>query len=342
MKKDIYIIKNKINNKLYIGQATNSLKRWETHLKEANASKPKIIIDQAIKKYGVKNFWYEILEYQILNYDEREKFWIKEYNSQVPNGYNVSPGGKGVGSGINHVSAAIKNQEILDLIIEDIKIGELTFQQIGKKYQLSEGIIQSINSGTSYFNTNLKYPIRQYFLSEEKLKRLIYSLKYELDKTIQQIALEFDLSPSTVSDINQGKEKKVNWVNYPLRQGKVTNPLYNYHIEIKQLLKNTSLTFQEIARKYNVAIGSIQSINEGKSWYDDTINYPIRKSGNPLYKNFSQDQIKEIEDLLLNSNISMNQIAKKIGCGKTTISNINRGKIKKYLNENLKYPLRKK
>ena len=38
----------------------------------------------------------------------------------------------------------------------------------------------------------------------------------------------------------------------------------------------------------------------------------------------------------------MAQIAKKFGCASTTIQNINIGKVKKYLNENLKYPLRKK
>lgn len=341
MKKDIYIIKNKINNKVYIGQADFASKRWESHLRDAR-SKPKIIIDKAIKKYGIANFWYELLEYQIQDYDEKEKYWIKYFNSQVPNGYNVAPGGKGTGFGVESVNASIKNQEVLDLIIQDIQQGELTFQQIAKKYQVTPNIIQAINSGTNYYNKNINYPIRQYFLSEEKLKRLIYSLKYELDKTIQQIALEFDLNPSTVSDINQGKEKRVDWVSYPLRQGKVTNPLHDNHKEIKNLLKNTSLTFQEIARKYNVAIGSIQSINEGKSWRDEEFSYPIRKNGNPLYKNFSQDQIKEIENLLLNSNTSMAQIAKQIGCAPSTIQNINRGKIKKYWNERLQYPLRKK
>ena len=341
MKKDIYIIKNKINNKVYVGQADFAAKRWESHLKDSK-SKPKIIIDQAIKKYGIENFWYELLEYQVPDYNDKEKYWIKKLNSQVPNGYNVAPGGKGTGFGIESVSASIKNQEILDLIIKDISEGELTFQEISKKYRITPNVVQAINQGTSYFNKDLKYPIRQYFLSPEKFKRLVYSLKYEFDKSIQQIAKEFDLNPSTVSDINQGEEKHVDWVSYPLREGKVTNPLYQHHKEIKKMLQNTSLTFQEIARKYNVAIGTIQSINEGKSWHEDNINYPIRKNGNPLYKNFSQDQIKEIENLLINSNISMAQIAKKFDCASTTIQNINRGKVKKYLNENLKYPLRKK
>ena len=341
MKKDIYIIKNKINNKVYIGQADQALKRWGSHLRDAH-SKPKTIIDKAIKKYGEENFWYELLEKQIQNYDEREMFWIKKYNSQVPNGYNVSPGGKGVGSGVDHPVSSIKNQEILELIINDIKDGELTFEKIAKKYKIKTNVVIGINSGTYYHNDKLKYPIREYFLSNEKFKRLIYSLKYEFDKSIRDIAREFDLCSSTVSEINYGKEKRVEWVEYPIRKGKVKNPLYEKQYEIKELLHSTKLSFSEIARKYNVAVGSIQSINDGTSWHDCNINYPIRKFGNHLYRNLSQDQIKKIENMLLNTNLSMNKIAEKIECSPSMIHNINRGKIKKYWNENIHYPIRNK
>ena len=103
------------------------------------------------------------------------------------------------------------------------------FRKLAKKYQVSFAVLQGINSGEYYHDEKLNYPIREYFLSNEKLKRLIYSLKYELDKSIQDIANEFDLCPSTVSEINYGKEKRVDWVQYPLRVGKVTNPLYEKH-----------------------------------------------------------------------------------------------------------------
>lgn len=59
-----------------------------------------IAIRKAIKKYGKDNFDKEIIEYieddEKHNYvSEREKFWIKEFNSMSPNGYNISPGGEG-------------------------------------------------------------------------------------------------------------------------------------------------------------------------------------------------------------------------------------------------------
>lgn len=94
----IYKITNKINNKIYIGLTTCSLKyRWSKHLTESrniNNTKP---LYQAIRKYGENNFCIEILEttedFQYLG--ELERKYIKLYNSQNPSfGYNITAGGE--------------------------------------------------------------------------------------------------------------------------------------------------------------------------------------------------------------------------------------------------------
>lgn len=46
--------------------------------------------------------------------------------------------------------------------------------------------------------------------------------------------------------------------------------------EIKDLLKNTTLTQTEIGNKYGVKVNSISYINTGFHWYDENIKYPIR------------------------------------------------------------------
>jgi group I intron endonuclease len=91
--KTIYLIKNVINEKCYVGyHATNN-----PNDKYLGSGK---LIRSAIKKYGSKNFSKEILE--IINencsWEEREIFWIKEKNTKYPNGYNLTDGGEG-GSG---------------------------------------------------------------------------------------------------------------------------------------------------------------------------------------------------------------------------------------------------
>lgn len=49
----VYIIKNKINNKVYIGQSVSIYERIKNHVTSPNL---KSAIDLAIKKYGVENF----------------------------------------------------------------------------------------------------------------------------------------------------------------------------------------------------------------------------------------------------------------------------------------------
>lgn len=92
LKMYLYQITNLINGKVYIGQTNNITKRWSNH-KCCNS--PDMVIAQAIKKYGVDNFKFEVL-YRNVPIDEIDELEIKtidEKNSRVPNGYNVSAGG---------------------------------------------------------------------------------------------------------------------------------------------------------------------------------------------------------------------------------------------------------
>lgn len=99
MSKDItgiYQLKNKINGYSYIGQSINIYKRWREHRSAAfnqNSSDYNMIIYQAIRKHGLENFDFIILEEcpaEQLN--EREVYWIAYFNS-YKNGYNATEGG---------------------------------------------------------------------------------------------------------------------------------------------------------------------------------------------------------------------------------------------------------
>lgn len=46
--------------------------------------------------------------------------------------------------------------------------------------------------------------------------------------------------------------------------------------EIRKLLLMSSLSIQEIARKFNMNVASITNINRGHSWHCESITYPIR------------------------------------------------------------------
>ena len=90
----IYKVQNLKNGKIYIGQTTKTLEwRWKHH---CNAKSCCTYLSNAIKKYGVENFVVEQIDsartQKELN--EKERYWIKQYNSLAPNGYNLTTGGE--------------------------------------------------------------------------------------------------------------------------------------------------------------------------------------------------------------------------------------------------------
>lgn len=87
----VYMLKNKINKKIYIGQSSNIKLRWEYNGIHYRGSHK---IYNAIQKYGWDNFEHIILEENLTceQANEREQFYIKFYNS-VEEGYNIKYGG---------------------------------------------------------------------------------------------------------------------------------------------------------------------------------------------------------------------------------------------------------
>jgi group I intron endonuclease len=87
----IYLIRNIVNNKCYIGQtrAAKVEKRWISE-----KSRPHGLLKRAFEKYGMSNFTFEIIS-EVSNdeLDEREKLEIISRNTLAPNGYNLESGG---------------------------------------------------------------------------------------------------------------------------------------------------------------------------------------------------------------------------------------------------------
>ena len=92
----LYKITNKINNKQYIGITNDVKKRWSNEKSYPSDSEKRQVIQEAIHKYGADNFLFEILE-KGLSIEEavkKEQELIAILKTQVPNGYNVHPGGE--------------------------------------------------------------------------------------------------------------------------------------------------------------------------------------------------------------------------------------------------------
>ena len=89
----IYKITCKVNNKVYIGQTTETLeKRFRRHMgyqKDSHDTK----FYRAVRKYGVDNFYIELLDKATsrLELNLLEEHYIKAYNS-IEEGYNTALG----------------------------------------------------------------------------------------------------------------------------------------------------------------------------------------------------------------------------------------------------------
>lgn len=93
MKGSIYIIRNTINDKVYIGQTTQTLNIRFTNHKMASRTGEDTKFYRAIRKHGEDKFWIELIEkVEIEKLNERERYWIKYYDSYY-NGYNSTFGG---------------------------------------------------------------------------------------------------------------------------------------------------------------------------------------------------------------------------------------------------------
>lgn len=89
----IYKITNKLNGKIYIGQSNDINRRWSYYKNPPNPLGYRSLIINAIQKYGIGNFNFEVIEEcSVMELNSKEIYWIEYYDS-YNNGYNLTPGG---------------------------------------------------------------------------------------------------------------------------------------------------------------------------------------------------------------------------------------------------------
>lgn len=151
----IYKITNLVNGKVYVGQSTNIPTRWRRHRAEVNNPNNDYPLYRAMRKYGLENFSFEIIEEcskELL--DSRERYWIKTLDSYY-NGYNQTSGGQAGGASIS-----LQPSDVLE-IIDLLKNTTLGNQEIAKEYNVSENTVCGINTGYYWHQDDMDYPIRK-------------------------------------------------------------------------------------------------------------------------------------------------------------------------------------
>ena len=95
---DIYKATNNITEESYIGYAVDGLEDRKCDHKRAANRGDSVYFHRAISKYGLDNFRWIILEQGVFDFEILKKlaiYWIKEFGTKRPNGYNLTDGGDG-------------------------------------------------------------------------------------------------------------------------------------------------------------------------------------------------------------------------------------------------------
>lgn len=228
----IYLIRNLINQKIYVGQSKDIKRRWQEHLRSGQPEKynikstrdSKTPIHLAMQKYGVDNFTINILETcRIEQLNEREIYWIAclcANNSSV--GYNITSGGQAnFALAKEQHSQAKLTQSQVNEIIELLRSNQLSLSEISALYNnISNSTLSMINTGKTWHNNNLKYPIRPTYYGSKGSKnpkacfteQQVMELRemYSQGKTLKDIPDKYKkiASDSAINAILYGKTYK--------------------------------------------------------------------------------------------------------------------------------------
>lgn len=239
----IYKITNLINGKVYIGQSRDISKRWNAHRSRAfnfNANDYEKVLYRAIRKYGLENFIFEIIETcPIQNLNERENYWIKYYNSNDTKfGYNLSLNG----SEDKSIKLDLKQVEQIQELLQNTKLSQ---EDIAKQFNISQRMVSGINIGENWLNEKLVYPLR---------KKPIISSELKNHSKCQKCGKLITLGANYCFECNS------------FMQRKVTRPDRD---TLKELIRTNS--FCQIGKMYSVTDNTI------RKWCK-TYNLPYKKT----------------------------------------------------------------
>ena len=222
----IYIVINKINGKSYVGQtmAPDIQKRWSSY---RNLRKTQIgeCFYNGLNKYKPENFKFEII---CICFDEDcnryEEFYIKKFNTLVPNGYNLREGGKNSKQhpeSIEKRRLAIigrpRKEEFILRGKDNPNFGKKYSQEeknkLSKSYTPEQRKIQSLVMKERWKNCNIEKQLESLKLGHEKIKKKVsqYSLDNELIATFEsasEAAINTNNISQSISKCCHGKYKQ--------------------------------------------------------------------------------------------------------------------------------------
>lgn len=295
----IYKITNTITGKCYIGQTTQRLKaRWAYHNSSASGC---LAIKSSIKKYSKEKHNIELIQECVNKQqaDDLECKFINDFNTLVPNGYNICLGGGAPMTGRKHseeakykISLRMKELGHKPIITaEGIKKAiEVNKLRVGKLHPNAREILCLTN--------NIKYDTireacKQLNLQPGNVHKVLCGLRKHTGKFVfkytstkfekltlsneQKEQININLKTQKLKEPTINKRKFRTFSNHAREQAKLSNSGENSWIYKKGYLHKkcqrvlcvtTGQEFysqKEAARQLNVHQGSLQRVLKGRA-----------------------------------------------------------------------------
>ena len=202
MNRGIYIIKNIINGKFYIGSAVNIKLRWAQHKHQLEHNKHgNRYLQRSWNKYGRENFVFEVLEYvpdkhELILCEQKWFDKMKPYDNNI--GYNISPTA-GSSLGVKHtdemkakVSKAVKGRKLSTEARKNIalaKMGEKNpmYGYVYSKEQRKQKSIANTGKKNPFYGKKHTKEAREKMSKSSKGKNSGPKTKEHLDKIRESI-----------------------------------------------------------------------------------------------------------------------------------------------------------
>ena len=217
MKIWIYQIRNKVNNKIYIGSTINLERRWESHIYQLkNNIHHSIKLQKAWDKYGEDNFEFSIIEeFNSDNEDDKyikEQYYLDLYESYTDKGYNMSnvADTRKLFKRINSENSVFTKitKEVAIAIKRELCETDKQQKEIAEEFNVTRGVVSNIANLNTWVNYGEEY---NEILKEKKknigylddYKEQILDMYFNKGMTHTQIAEELGLNRNSCSEITK-------------------------------------------------------------------------------------------------------------------------------------------